>query len=101
MQSKNADLPNMARNIFSSILHGVRVAASGSLGREIIGWRQSKISGETLQENVVVRPFAPKNNGILADDCAALDNTETENNLELMKEAEERKLHRMAKVHDF
>jgi len=30
-----------------------------------------------------------------------LDTTSSENDLEMKKEAEERKLHRMAKVHDF
>jgi len=36
----------------------------------------------------------------LAGDCAALDTEDTENDLEFKTEAEERKLHRMAKVHD-
>ena len=37
----------------------------------------------------------------MAGDCTALDTADTENNLELKKEVEERKLHRMAKVHNF
>jgi len=43
-----------------------------------------------LREKVVVRQIARANKGILAGDCAALDNTETENDWELKKEAEER-----------
>jgi hypothetical protein len=37
----------------------------------------------------------------LAGDCAVLDTTETGIGLEFKQEAEEIKLHRMAKVHDF
>jgi len=48
----------MAHNIFSNILHGVGVEASYSLGRDVIGWRQSQITDETLREKVVVRQFA-------------------------------------------
>jgi len=43
--SKYADISNVARNIFSIIPHGVRVEASFSLGRDNIGWRQSKTTG--------------------------------------------------------
>jgi len=77
------------------------VEASFSLGRYVISWRQSKTTGETLNENFVVRQFARANNGILAGTDPELDTMNTENNSELKKEAEERKLHRMAKVHDF
>jgi len=56
---------------------------------------------ERLREKVVVRQFARANNGILACNCAVLDTTETENDFELKKEVEERKLHRLAKVHIF
>jgi len=99
--SKYADLSNVARDIFSIIPHGVGVEASFSLGRDVIGWRQSKTTGETLREKVIVRQFARANNGILAGTDPELDTTNTENDLEMKKEAEERKLHRMAKVHDF
>jgi hypothetical protein len=81
--------------------HGVGVEASFSLGRDVIGWRQSKSTGETLRENVIVRLFLRANNGILAGTDPELDTMNTENNSEMKKEAEERKLHRMAKVHDF
>jgi hypothetical protein len=64
--SKYADLSNVARDIFSIIPHGVGVEASFSLGRDVIGWRQSITTGETLREKVIVRQFAQANNGILA-----------------------------------
>jgi len=56
--SMYADLSNVARDIFSIIPHGVGVEASFSLGRDVIGWRQSKTTGGTLCEQVVVRKFA-------------------------------------------
>jgi len=99
--SKYADLFNVARYIFSIKPHGVRVEASFSIGRDVIGWRQSKTIGETLQEKVAVRQYAGTNNGILAGNDPVLDRSETDNNLELKREAEERKLRRIAKVHDF
>jgi len=99
--SKYADLSNVARDIFPIIPHGVGVEASFSLGQDVIGWRQSKTTGETLREQVVVTQFARANNGILAGTDWELDTPQTENHSEMKKEAEERKLHRMAKVHDF
>jgi len=99
--SKYADLSSVARDIFSIIPHGVGVEARFSLGRNVMGWRQSKTRGETLSENVVVRHFARANNGILAGTDPELDNMNTENDSEMKKEAEERKFFRMAKVHDF
>jgi len=98
---KYADLSKVARNIFSIILHGVRVEATLSLGRDLIGWRQSKTTGETLRNKVVVRQLAQANDGILAGADPELDTMNTENEKEMKKEAEERKLHRMAKVHPF
>jgi len=91
----------VARDIFSIIPHGVEVEASFSLCRDVIGWRQSKTTGETLHEKVVVRQFARADNGILAGTDPELDIMNTENDSEMKKEAEERKLHRMAKVQDF
>jgi hypothetical protein len=52
--SKYADLSNMAHDIFSIIPNGVGMEASLSVGRNLIGWRQSKTPGETLHENVVL-----------------------------------------------
>jgi len=99
--SKYADLSNVARDILSIIPQGVGVEASFSLGRDIIGWRQSETTGETLREKVVVRQFARANNGILAGTDPELDTTNTENDSEMKKEPEERKLHRTAMVDDF
>jgi len=101
MHSKFANLSNVARDMSSIIPHGVGVEASFSLGRDVIGWRQSKTTGETVCEKVVVRQLARANNGILAGTDPELDTTNTENNSEMKKEAEEKKLYRMAKVHDF
>jgi len=98
--SKYAELSNVVRDIFSIIPHGFRVEASFSLGRDVIGWRQSKTTGETLCKKVIVWLFAPANNGILAADNRVSDTTNTENDSEVKEEAKERKLHRMAKVHD-
>jgi len=100
-QSKYTDLSNVARDIFSIILHGVGVEASFFLGRDVIGLRKAKTTGETVREKVVVRLFAWANNRILAGTDPEVDATNTENDLEMKKKAEERKLHRMAKVHDF
>ena len=90
----------MARNIFSIIPHDVGVEGSFSLGRDLIGWRQSKTTGKTFCEKVIVRQFAQANNRILAGTDQELDDVNTESHSEMKKEVEETKLHRMAKVHD-
>ena len=90
----------MARDIFCITPHGVEVEPSISLGRDVIGWRQSNTTGDTLCEKVVVKQFAQANNVILAGVDPELDATNTDNNSELKKEAEERKLYRMGKVHN-
>jgi hypothetical protein len=100
MHSKYADLSNVVHDIFSIIPHGVGVETSFSLARDVIGWRQSNTTGETLREKVVVRQFAHANNRILAGTDPELDTMNTENDSEMKKEAEELKLHRMGKVHD-
>jgi len=97
--TKHADLSNVDRDIFSIIPHGVGVEASDPLRQDVIGWRQSKSTAETLRDKAVVKLFAWANNGILAGTDAELDTPNTENNSEMMKQAEERKLHRTAKVH--
>jgi len=81
--SKYADLSNVAHNIFSIIPHGVRLEASYSLPHDIIGWRQSKTTGETLRKKVIVREYARANNGMLAGYDSVLDMTEAENVIEL------------------
>jgi hypothetical protein len=62
---------------------------------------QSQTTGKTLRENSIVRQFTQAIKGILAGDDPELDTKHTENNLERKNEAEERKLYRMAKVHNF
>jgi len=99
--SMYADLSNVGRNKFSIIPHGVGVEASFSLGRDVISWRQSKPTGKTLCEKVVVRQFARANNGIMAGADPLLAWINTENHSEMKKGAEERILPRMTKVHDF
>jgi len=101
IHSKYSDLSNKAHDIFPIISHLVRVEASFSIAQDVISWWQSKITGKTLREKVIVRQFAWDNNSMLAGDYAALDTMETENYLELNKETEERKLHRIAKVYNF
>jgi len=101
MQSKYANPTNVARDIFSIIPHGVGVKASCCLGRDVIGWRQSKPTGETLRKNIDVRQCFCANNRNLAGDNPVSDTTNTENDSEMPKAAEERKLHWMANVHDF
>jgi hypothetical protein len=88
MHSNYADLSNLARAIMAIISHGVGVEASGSLGRDVIGWRQSITTGESLRKTVVVRNFARANNRILADTDPELDNANTENNSEKKKDVE-------------
>ena len=96
--SKYADLTNVARNTFSIIPHGVGVEASFSLGRDVFGWWQSKSTGEALREEVVAMWFTHANSGIWAGTDPELDSLNRENDSEIQKETEERKLHRMAKV---
>jgi len=98
--SKYADLSNVAPDIFYIIPHGVGVEGSFSIGRDVIWWRQSKTPGETLRKKVVVKQFARANSGLLAGDNPVLDPDSTDKDIEMKREAEEKKLHRMAKVHD-
>jgi hypothetical protein len=70
-----------------------------SLCRDVIGWRQSPTTGNTLREQVIVREFAPANNGILAGAAPEMDTTNTENDTEMKTEAEDVDMHRMARVH--
>jgi len=57
-RSKCADFSGAACDIFPIILHGDGVEASFSLGRDVIRWRQTKTTGETLCATVVVRQFS-------------------------------------------
>jgi len=53
--SKYANLSNVAHDIFSIIPHRVVVEVSISLRWDVIGWRQSKSTRETIREKVTVR----------------------------------------------
>jgi len=99
MHSKFSILSNVAPDIVSILWHGVRPEGSVSLRWEIIGWRQSNTTGETLWGKVIIKQFAPANTVILTGDDPRLDTTNTWNNSEISNEAEESRLHRMAKVH--
>jgi hypothetical protein len=83
------NLCNVAHNILSIRPHGGGVEASLSLVRDVISWRQSKTTGNTLYHNVELRLFARANIGILAGDYTALDSLETENDMEMKREVEE------------
>jgi len=99
MHTKYADLLNAARYILSIIPHGVGVEDSSSHRRDVIGWRQSITTGGTLREKVVLRWFAQADNRILAGNDPVLDSNSPDNVMEMKREVEETKLHRMAKVH--
>jgi len=99
--SKSADLSNVAHDIFSIIPHGVGVEASFLLSRDVIGWRQSKTTGETIRKKVIVRQFADANEGILSGGDPAVDTRNTENNSQMKNEAVQCILHTIANVHDF
>jgi len=77
------------------------VEACFSLRRDVLGWRQSKSTGDTVRKEVVVRQFAVGNNGVLAGEDPALDTTNTNNNLDMKREPVQKELHRMAKIHNF
>jgi len=101
MHSKYTDLSNVVCDILSIIPQGVSVEASFALGWNVIGCRQSKTTGKTIRETLVVRQFASANHRISGGADPELNSTNTENDSEMKKEAEERKVHRMAKVHYF
>jgi hypothetical protein len=67
----------------------------------VIGWRQSKITGETLREKVIVRLFVQANTEIL--DCTEpeMETSNSDNDLQMMPDEEEIQLHRIGKVQDF
>jgi len=96
----HTNLSNLGCNEFSIIPYDVGMEASCSLGRDIIGLRLVKTTGNFLCEKVVVRQFARAINGILTDDDSALDTINTENDMEMMREVEERTLHRVGMVND-
>ena len=98
--SKYAYLAIVARNMFSIIPHAVGVVSSLSLGRDVVSWRHSKSTGNTLREKIVVRQFARANTRNWARVKTESDKTDPETYSEMKKEVEERILHRMVKVHN-
>jgi hypothetical protein len=97
--STYADLSNVPHDIISVIPCDVRVVASISHGRDVIGWRQSKPTGESIAEEELLRQFAQPNPGILPGAQPDLVTRNTEYNSEMNEVADERKFPRMAKVH--
>jgi len=63
MHCKYTNLSSVALDILTIIPHGVGMEASFSPAQDVIGWRQSKTTGENLHENVVLRQFTRANNG--------------------------------------
>jgi len=98
--SKYTALSHVVCDISSIIADGVGVEASFPLGRVVTSWRESETTGDILCEDDIVRQFARANNGILAGADPDLNTTNTENNSEMKNLVEERKLRRIAKVHD-
>jgi len=101
MHSKYADLSNVARDIFSIIPHGVGVEDSFSLARDVTWVEAVKNHRRDPSQNVVVRLFSQVSNGLLAGEDPVLDPSSIENDMEMKREAEEKKFHWTAKVHDF
>jgi len=83
--SKYDDCSNVACNIVHIIPCGVGVDASCTLGRDVIGWRESKTTGKTLCKKVIVRQFVQAYKGILAGTDPELDTTNPTNNSEMKK----------------
>jgi len=101
MNWKYADLSSVAQDIFCIIPEGVEVEASFSLERDVIDWRNLKTTGEILYGKVVIRQIARAHDGLLTGDNPPLVTMNTDDDLEMMREAEQKKLNRMAKFHDF
>jgi len=97
--SEYTNLSNEVHNIYSIIPPGVELESSYFLECHDIDWRQSTTRSDTVREEVIVRQFAQANTGISARDDPAFDMTIQASNSEMMKLAEGRKLHRMAKGH--
>jgi hypothetical protein len=57
----------------------------------LTGWRQSITKGKTRRQKVVVRQFAGAKRGLLAGDDPALHTTNTDNDLEMKRVAEQKK----------
>lgn len=66
----------------------------------MIGWKQSETTGETRCEKVIVGQFTQANKGLLVWDDPGVDLTNTNDDLEMKRDAEQMILYRMAKVHN-
>jgi len=75
------------------------VEASSSLGQDVIGWRLSKISGETDRKKLISMQHTRVYYSILAAENPALDTTNTYNYLEMKGVAQQKTLPRTRKVH--
>jgi len=91
--SMYADLSNVACHRSSIVPPGVGLEACFSHGRDDLGWRKSKPTGETINKKVGVRQFAQATKGILTGDNPVSDTMNTKNDSEMKQEAEERILH--------
>jgi len=91
--SKYADICNLARDIFSIVSQDVGVETSFSHRQDVIGWTQSKTTGGTLHEEVVLRHFTRANNGLLAGDDTVGNANSHDNDMQIMRAAEEKKFH--------
>jgi len=100
MHWKYANHSNVACDKFTIIPYNVGLEIRFSFRWEFIGWGQSTTAAVTLREKDFLRQFAQANNGILAGDDPALNTTNTENDSEIKKDAEDSKSHRIANVHD-
>jgi len=98
--SKYTDLSNVTCDIFSITPHSVTVEVRVSLGRDQIGWRQSKTTAKTVFTEVAVRQFARANTRLLAGDDPVSDKSSTDNDIEMKRDVEEKKLHWVATVHN-
>jgi len=97
--SMYVDLRNVKHDRLCIISNGVRVEVSFPFVLDVIGGRQSTTAGDTLCGKVALRQFTRANNRILAGANPELHTINTENDLEMKKEAERNELHRMVEVH--
>jgi hypothetical protein len=95
--SKYTDHSIVAYNIFSFIPCGVRLEGSICLGLHLIGLRQSITTAGTFCEILVLMKLPA---AILAGNVTTLDIMITENDFEMISEAEEWKFHSLVMVHD-
>jgi hypothetical protein len=79
--------------IISIITHDVGEEGSFSVEEDYIGWRLSKSPCEKIRENIIVRQLTYTSLELVTCNDAVLDMINTENELEMKREAEERILH--------